>query len=36
MIFDKIENLKLYSSFNSHFDAMAKFIAVFKEIFPTV
>ena len=26
MIFDKIENLKLYSSFNSHFDAMAKFI----------
>ena len=26
MIFDKIENLKLYSAFNSHFDAMAKFI----------
>lgn len=26
MIFDKIENLKLYSAFNSHFDDMAKFI----------
>ena len=26
MIFDKIENLRLYSAFNSHFDAMAKFI----------
>ncbi len=26
MIFDKIENLKLYSAFNKHFDAMAEFI----------
>ena len=26
MIFDKIENLKLYSAFNSHFEDMAKFI----------
>lgn len=26
MIFDKIENLRLYSAFNSHFDDMAKFI----------